>query len=384
VKLPDYYRRQMRLPEVGISGQRRLANARVVVVGLGALGCPAATYLVRAGVGSLVLVDGDRVDESNLHRQPLYVPADRGRQKADAAARALAAMNPHVHLEPHARFFAGGPAAGAPNTSRTREGEPIASADLVLDCTDRFSSRFAVHDACQRQRTPLVSAAVTGFTGQVQFFPFNTDAGPCLRCLYPQTPEDGCTGSCAEDGILGAAAGAMGSLQALTGLRVLLGAGGVEAGVTYTMDLATLRVHRMGWDRRPDCPDCGTATADREQAGAPEYDEGGIAGAQASRPRASSSSAASASPENTFVLDVREAHEVKPDDRIAFPGARLMPMHMFYREVEDLDPEASYVLICEHGVRSAAAMRDMRELGFRNVRHIAGGYARLREAVCSE
>lgn len=361
--VPGYYDRQLRLPEVGLSGQERLAEARVVVVGLGALGSPAASYLVRAGVGTVHLVDGDRIEGSNLHRQPLYDAPEVGSFKADRAARRLSAANPHVQVVPHRRYV--GPESGLPQS----EGD----LDLVLDCTDRFSSRFAIHDLCQARRIPLVSAAVSSFTGQLYHLPFARQKGPCLRCVYPQTPADGCTGSCAEDGILGASAGVMGSLQALLALRLLLGLESVPAATMHTIDLATLQVHAMSWEPSPSCPSCGG--------------NGDTGGHEALRPAASVPIRESEAPErhsDATILDVRTPGEAQELDRLLVPGARPYPLDDLYASLETLDRDAPYVIICEHGVRSRRVLGDMKAMGFRHVSHLEGGFARLREAVCSE
>ena len=241
-----YFSRQMRLPGVGYAGQQRLATARVLVIGAGALGSPALTYLARAGVGHLTICDGDRVAYHNLHRQTLYARADVGRSKAEAARSALTAEFPGLDLVAVDRYLTD----RLPDDNRP---------DIVLDCTDRFSSRFAVHDAARAAGVDLVSAAVGGGTGQLQVFRFSQAASPCLRCLYPDPPDDGCTGSCAEDGILGAAAGAIGSWQALLALHILLGLREPASATTFTVELATMELTAMGWDAREGCS-CGAAT----------------------------------------------------------------------------------------------------------------------------
>lgn len=361
---PGYYARQVRLPEIGLAGQRRLAAARVAVVGLGALGCPAATYLVRAGVGELRVLDGDRVDETNLHRQPLYTPEDLGRFKADVGARALRAADPNVRVVAHPHYLDG-------------DSTGFGDADLVLDCTDRFSSRFAVHDLAQARRLPLVSAAVAAFTGQLQVYRFDRGPGPCLRCLYPHPPADGCTGSCADDGILGAAAGVMGSLQALTALRVLLGEQTVEQGSTLTLDLVTMRSHTLSWERDPGCPGCGTRGDATDEPVAPEANAAVPLGPRPDGMRPNLR-------RDTILIDLREPGEGSAVDAVLLPNARRLPLATLPAELNSLDPHGSYLLVCEHGVRSRRAMNDMREAGFAHVSHLDGGFSRLRESVCSE
>lgn len=363
-----YFQRQMQLPSVGYDGQARLAAAHVAVVGLGALGAPVVTYLARAGVGRLTLFDGDVVAYHNLHRQTLFSREDVGRPKAEAVAQVLQKEYPELKLTAVARYFAAGSAApAAPDAPNTLA--PDDPPDLLLDCTDRFSSRFAVHDAGHRLGVDVISAAVAGFTGQLHIYPFSLNRTPCLRCLYPEVLTDGCTGSCAVDGILGAAAGTMGSWQALTALRTLLGEPAVSSATTHTIELTTMEVMTTAWDRNPHCPLCGDHDEDRTHRSAPTRDTS--AGGEHSSPRHSSRPP-------TRTIDLREAHEITPLDRTLLPGAEHRPLDQLLSSVDELDRGQSYLLVCEHGVRSAMARDVMVQAGFSEVTHIAGGYAALR------
>ena len=236
----ERYARHLVLREVGGPGQQKLKAARVLIVGAGGLGSPAALYLAAAGVGTIVLVDPDEVDLSNLQRQMLYAEADVGRPKAEAAADRLAALNPHILVAGHAGAFE------AANADELIEG-----VDLVLDGTDDFAVRYEVNGACERHGKPLVSGAIGRWTGQVGVF-----AGkPCYRCLVPEIPPDAET--CVAVGGVGALAGVVGSMMALEAIKLIVGAGEALTGrlLIYDALSAETRTVKVGAD--PDCPVCG-------------------------------------------------------------------------------------------------------------------------------
>ena len=239
------YSRQILLPEVGVEGQQQLAKSHALIIGLGGLGSPAAMYLAAAGVGTLTLCDFDQVDLSNLQRQILHRTADIGREKTDSAARTLQALNPEVELHTrHKRLDATGLA------------EAVASADVVLDCSDNFATRFAVNQACVAARKPLVSAAAIGMQGQLMVFGTTQSTRPCYQCLFADQEEPAAT--CSGNGVLAPIVGVMGSLQAVETLKILLGlANGVATLTTYN----GLRNHWHQTRIHPDphCPTCGPA-----------------------------------------------------------------------------------------------------------------------------
>ncbi|MEO3415775.1 HesA/MoeB/ThiF family protein [Roseovarius sp. CAU 1744] len=219
------YVRQMQLPEVGQAGQARLANARVAVVGAGGLGCPVLQYLAGAGVGQIMIFDPDTIEESNLHRQPIYGMADLGRPKAEAARDVLCALNPQVKAEAHVTAIGPGMAP-----------KVAAMADLVIDAADSFAVSYILSDVCLAAGTPLVSASVLGQTGYVGGF---CGVAPSLRAVFPELPTTGAT--CATAGVLGPVVGVIGTLQAQIALRVLLAAEPSALGNMVTADLAALR-----------------------------------------------------------------------------------------------------------------------------------------------
>ena len=236
----ERYARHLVLREVGGPGQQRLKAASALIVGAGGLGSPAALYLAAAGIGTLILVDPDDVDLSNLQRQILYAEADLGQPKVEAAADRLAALNPHIFIAGAAEAF------DAANADRLVEG-----VDLVLDGTDDFAVRYEVNVACVRHGKPLISGAIGRWTGQVGVF-----AGqPCYRCLVPETPPDAET--CVAVGVVGALAGVVGSMMALEAIKLITGAGEPLLGrlLIYDALSAETRTVRIGAD--PECPVCG-------------------------------------------------------------------------------------------------------------------------------
>lgn len=244
----DRYARHLVLREVGGPGQAKIRAAKVLVVGAGGLGSPVALYLAAAGIGRLGLVDDDTVSLSNLQRQILFRTADVGRFKVEAGRDALAALNPHVTLEIHPVRLT---AANAMDL--------IGGYDLVADGSDNFATRFLINDACYFARKTLVSAAVTEFEGQLATYKGYLPEAPCYRCLFPEPPPPNSVRSCSETGVLGAAAGVMGALQALEVLKEAAGLGTGLAGrvLTYKALSAEFRTARLPKD--PACPLCGSA-----------------------------------------------------------------------------------------------------------------------------
>jgi molybdopterin/thiamine biosynthesis adenylyltransferase len=242
----DRYARHLVLREIGGSGQAKIRAARVLMVGLGGLGSPCALYLAAAGVGTIGLVDDDVVSLSNLQRQILFRTADVGRGKVEAGAQALEALNPGVRINLHPVRITADNAAAL-----------IAGYDVVADGSDNFATRFLLNDACYAAQKPLVSAAVTEFEGQLATYKGWLPDRPCYRCLFPAPPPPGTVPSCSETGVLGAAAGVMGSLQALEVLKEVAGIGTSLAGkiLTYKALSAEFRTARLPPD--PACPLCG-------------------------------------------------------------------------------------------------------------------------------
>ncbi|HEX4691786.1 MAG TPA: HesA/MoeB/ThiF family protein [Solirubrobacteraceae bacterium] len=243
----ERYSRQLVLPEWSEAAQLALRDASVVVVGAGALGSPVASYLAGAGVGRIGLLDDDAVERSNLARQFLHFTPDLGVPKAESAAAKLRFLNPDVVVEPYRVRLDADNAEGL-----------LAGHDLVVDCSDSFATRYAVNAACCAAGVALVEGGVVGMSGLVMAI--RPGATACYRCAFPEPPPPGSVPSCAEAGVLGPAAGVIGSLQALEALKLLTGVGRPLTGAFLQADLADLDFLRVGVRRREDCPDCGPRT----------------------------------------------------------------------------------------------------------------------------
>jgi len=237
------YSRQILLPQVDLDGQQRLLNSRILVIGLGGLGSPAAIYLAAAGIGELVLNDFDRVDLSNLQRQILHGTGDIGSTKAVSAEKALRQLNPDIRLFPLEQRLEG-PVLW----------EEVERADVVLDCSDNFATRFAVNVACVRARTPLVSGAVIRFEGQLAVFDPRDPASPCYNCLYPNQGD--LEETCTRNGVVAPLPGIVGSMQALEAIKLLLGIGDPSPGKLWLLDALNLEWQHMKLRRNPVCPTC--------------------------------------------------------------------------------------------------------------------------------
>ena len=245
------YARHLALPEVGLEGQRRLKDGRVLCVGAGGLGSPLALYLAAAGVGTIGIVDFDTVDESNLQRQILHGTTDVGRPKLDSAEDRLRDVNPHVGVVKHQSRL-----------SSSNALEILSDYDVVVDGTDNFPTRYLVNDACVLLGKPNVYGSVFRWEGQVSVF--GTDGGPCYRCLFREPPPPGLVPNCAEGGVVGVLPGIIGSLQALETIKLLLGRGDVLAGRLLIFDALAMEWREVALRRNPECPVCGDQPSQTE------------------------------------------------------------------------------------------------------------------------
>jgi molybdopterin/thiamine biosynthesis adenylyltransferase len=249
----ERYSRQLVLPEWSGAAQERLKSATAIVVGVGALGSPAATYLAAAGIGRLGIVDEDVVELSNLHRQPLHYTPDVGRRKAENAALKLGVLNPEVAVDPY------------PVRLNEQNAHAIVmGADVVVDCSDTFATRYVVNDACCAQRVPLVEAGVLGFDGLV--LSIRPGESACYRCAFPTEPPPGSVPSCREAGVLGATAGVVGSIQALEAIKLLTGVGDPLTDRILQIDARAMEQTVVSTARRADCSACGHVTAAPQSA----------------------------------------------------------------------------------------------------------------------
>jgi adenylyltransferase/sulfurtransferase len=343
------YSRQSALPEVGQAGQQLIRDASVLVIGAGGLGVPALQYLAAAGVGRIGILDGDVVEASNLHRQPLYGIADIGRPKAVAAADRLRSLNRDVRCE----------ALVADATAENIDAL-VADYDVVLECTDNLRAKFLVNDAVVRAGRPAFFASVYQYEGQLQAYLPRPD-WPCLRCVWPEAPRDGMVGNCAEAGVLGPVPGTLGAIQAMQALQAILGLGPEPARGLVVVDLLTLSTRNIHAARRSDC------------------DHDALAGAAAASQEPlelSFASLAEARAAGFELVDIREAWERRfdrPTQRIELhlPMSELLDGRVGFPE------RGRHLVVCAHGVRSLAIVEQLRRQGRADVYSMCGGLAAL-------
>ena len=351
--------------EYGEAGRRRLREARVLLVGAGGLGAPAAIGLAAAGVGSIVIVDFDRVDESNLQRQVLFETADVGRSKVEATRTALHRLTPAIDVEVIDEPF------GVDNAARL-----VTGVDLVVDGTDNFGTRYLVNDACVMGGRPNVFGSVSRFDGQVAVFA--APGGPCYRCLHPDPPPEGAIQNCAEGGVLGVLPGVIGSLQAVEAVKVLAGVGEPLVGRLLIYEALRMRARDIVLPRDPRCPVCGEAPTIRTLqrtdvlCAAPVDAAAVIDSATLAdwRRRAVAH----------LLIDVRE-----PSEQAAgiIEGARLVPLGRIAEVRPSLPRDRPVIVYCRTGLRSARAASLLRDSGV-DARSLTGGIEAWRAAVPAE
>lgn len=343
------YSRHLLIPEVGLGGQERLAAARVLVVGAGGLGSPVLQYLAAAGVGRIGVMDDDVVDETNLQRQTIFATPDIGRKKADAASDYVRALNPHVAVDTIATRF-------APENAR----DLVALYDVVVDCTDRFPTRYLINDACVLGGKPDVYASIFRFDGQVSVF--GASGGPCYRCLYPDAPPAGTVPTCAEGGVLGVLAGLVGAWQASEAIKLLLGIGDPLIGRLLLIESLGARTREVRFERDPACAICSEGATIHEARLVEEDEERDD---DEIEPDALDDALLDA-----VLLDVREPHEVIVAQ---VEGAVHIPAGELEARLHELDTAKRYVVACRVGAKSLWAVRRLRDAGFMRVRHLRGG-----------
>ncbi len=357
------YSRHLILPDFGARGQKALKAARVLVVGAGGLGSPAAMYLAAAGVGTLGLVDFDVVDLSNLQRQLLHGTPDVGRLKLESAAEHLRALNPEVTLRPHPLRLSAENALAL-----------FAQYDLVLDGTDTFATRYLINDACVFTGKPNVSASVFRFEGQLSVF--CTKEGPCYRCLYPEPPAPGLAPSCGEGGVLGIVPGVVGTLQATEAIKVMAGIGEPLVGRLLTFDALAMSFRTFNIKKDPRCVVCGSAPSittlvDYEQFCGTRAPAAGAV--KEVTPQWLAEHRASVQ-----LLDVRETGEREINE---IAGSLSIPLGELAARYNELPGAKDVVVYCKVGERSARAVEYLQGVGFERVFNLAGGIERWADEI---
>ena len=340
--IPDYSR-QMALKEVGAAGQAKLRASRVLVVGCGGLGVPVISYLAGAGIGRLGLIDSDRLEPSNLHRQTMYALADVGKLKAELATDRVHALNPDVDVRAYTTRL---DARNAPDL--------IAQYDLVIDCTDNFSTKFLLNDYCVKLGKPVVFASVYQYEGQLQIV---RPGSACLRCVWPEATRDGIVGNCSEAGVLGPVPGIFGGLQAFEAMKLLLDLPGQLNNELLVLDLLTLSTSRVRTKRATACPGHAMNGASMEAAPSLEVsfdtlDEAYDAGFD--------------------IVDIREPTELQ---EIPTPSShsRNVPMAQLLHGQPPFTPNRKTILVCASGRRSLAAAQELQDRGLANIYSLRGG-----------
>jgi molybdopterin/thiamine biosynthesis adenylyltransferase/rhodanese-related sulfurtransferase len=356
------YSRHLIMPEVGMDGQLKLKQAKVLCIGTGGLGAPLGLYLAAAGVGRIGLVDFDSVDLTNLQRQILFGTDDIGRPKIEAATDRLRNLNPDIQID---RF----------ETRLTSENalDILKNYDIVVDGTDNFPTRYLVNDACVILGKPNVYGSIFRFEGQITIF--GAPGGPCYRCLYPEPPPPGLVPSCAEGGVLGVLPGIVGAIQAAETLKLIIGKGEPLIGRLLLFDALAMRFRELKLRKNPECPACGehptlTKLIDYAEFCGVRGDEAAST-TQATVPEIAPRELKSRLDrgDDLFILDVREPHEYQ----ICNLGGHLIPLGELSRRVNELDSSREIVAHCRSGKRSAEAVEFLRSAGFRKVLNLKGG-----------
>jgi sulfur-carrier protein adenylyltransferase/sulfurtransferase len=361
------YSRHLIIPDVGMTGQKRLKNAKVLCVGAGGLGSPALMYLAAAGVGTLGIAEFDTVDESNLQRQIIHGQKDIGRSKAESARDSVLEINPYVNVQLH-----------EVRLDSTNVMEIFADYDLIVDGTDNFATRYLVNDACVLLKKPYVWGSIYRFDGQASVF--WAEYGPCYRCLYPEPPPPGMVPSCAEGGVLGVLCASIGSIQVTESIKLLAGIGDPLVGRLMVYDALEMSYRQVKIHKDPDCAVCGENPTVTELI---DYEAfcGSISTLAAEAAKDSTISVrdlksmldARDRGEDDFVLiDVREPGEY---EIVQIPGSILIPKGDFMdgSALADLPTDKRIVLHCKVGGRSAEALAVVKGAGFSDAVHVGGG-----------
>jgi adenylyltransferase/sulfurtransferase len=361
------YSRHLIIPDVGMAGQKRLKNARVLCVGAGGLGSPALMYLAAAGVGTLGIVEFDVVDESNLQRQIIHRQSDVGRSKAQSARDRVLEVNPLVTVNLHEERLDSSNVMGI-----------FSQYDLIVDGTDNFATRYLVNDAAVLLGKPYVWGSIYRFDGQASVF--WSEHGPCYRCLYPEPPPPGMVPSCAEGGVLGVLCASIGSIQVTEAIKLLTGTGDPLVGRLMVYDALEMQYRALKVRKDPDCALCG---ANPTVTGLIDYEAfcGAISDEAAIAAKGSTINvvelrdlldAREAGDDDFLLVDVREPGEY---EIVSIPGAVLMPKGEFLNgaALETLPADKRIVVHCKSGVRSAEVLAVLKGAGFADAVHVGGG-----------
>ena len=359
------YSRHLIMPEVGVVGQEKLKAAKVLLIGTGGLGSPAALYLAAAGVGTLGLIDFDKVDFSNLQRQIIHSTSSVDKPKVDSAKQRLAEINPNVKVVTY-------------NEMLTKDNimEILKDYEMVLDGTDNFQTRYLVNDACVFMKKPFVYGSIFRFDGQATvFYP---GKGPCYRCLFAEPPPPGMVPSCAEGGVLGILPGVIGVIQATEVIKLILGKGDLLIGRLMLYDALKMTFREVKFRKNPKCPVCGdnptiTELIDYDAfCGISRGEEKKTNGANMGIPEITATELKKKMDrkDKFTLIDVREPSEFQINQ---IPGSKLIPLGNVPERVHELDSADEIIIHCHFGGRSAKAVDFLQKMGFKKVKNLAGG-----------
>jgi thiazole biosynthesis adenylyltransferase ThiF len=361
------YTRHILLPEIGVTGQKKLLDAKVLVVGAGGLGCPISLYLAAAGVGTIGLVDFDTVDVSNLQRQILFTMEDVGKPKVEAAAKRLKALNPDVTIKTYQV------ALKSDNIM-----DILKDYDMIIDGTDNFPTRYLTNDAAVLQKKPNIYGSIFRFDGQVTVF--KTPEGPCYRCLYPEPPPPGEVPSCAEGGVMGAMVGTIGAIQATEAIKLITGAGKPAIGKFVIYNSLDMQFRNLKLHKDPTCPICGTNPTIKELIDYEQFCGMKVEDTQTKEVAVGKDEITALElkvmmdeKRDFALIDVREPNEW---DIAHIEGATLLPLSQLgqrFKELEKFKGKKDIVVHCKSGVRSQKAINFLKQQGYDRLVNMAGG-----------
>jgi len=355
------YSRHLIMPEVGMEGQLKIKQAKVLCIGTGGLGAPLGLYLAAAGVGRIGLVDFDVVDTTNLQRQVLFGTSDVGRPKTEAAAERLRNLNPDIQIDTFETQLTSANAL-----------ELFKDYDIIVDGTDNFPTRYLVNDACVITGKPNVYGSIFRFEGQITVFGY--PGGPCYRCLYPEPPPPGLVPSCAEGGVLGVLPGIVGTIQAAETLKLIIGKGEPPIGRLLLFDALAMKFRELKLRKNPECPVCGehptlTKLIDYAEFCGVRGEEGPSKVTNVPEITPKELKTRLDRGDDIYILDVREPHEYQ----ICNINGHLIPLGELSKRVHELDSSREIVAHCKSGKRSAEAVEFLRGAGFRKISSLKGG-----------
>lgn len=365
------YSRHFTLPEVGVDGQKKLKSAKVLIVGMGGLGCPVSLYLTAAGIGTIGIVDFDVIDETNLQRQILYGVGNVGQPKLKVAKERLNDLNPYVEIILHEE----------PLTSENAL-DIIKNYDIVVDGTDNFPTRYLVNDACVFLNKPNVYGSIFRFDGQASVF--HHDGGPCYRCLYPEPPPPGLVPSCAEGGVLGVLPGIIGSIQATEAIKIILRIGENLNKRLMLYDSLSMKVTELKTQRDENCVVCGnnptiTELIDyKEFCGMPdETEQKSLNDHEISVKEVKNRLDKG---EELTIIDIREPFELQI---ASIPGVKHIPMNAIPNHLDEFNTDEELIVMCRTGIRSAEVRDFLQSKDYKNAKNMTGGIRAWSEEIDS-